>query len=100
MSKDNYFDIIVIGSGPAGLMAAGTAYDSSKNSRLRIAILEKMHKTSLKLGITGKGRCNLTNNCSIPEFLEHTSKNGKFLRQAFSKFYVDDTIKFFNDKIW
>ena len=96
-SNNNIFDIIVIGSGPAGLMAAGTAAEASKKN-IKIAVLEKMHKTSLKLGITGKGRCNLTNNCTIPEFLEHTSKNGKFLRQAFSKFYTLDTIQFFNDK--
>ena len=96
-SNNNIFDLIVIGSGPAGLMAAGTASEFS-NEKLRIAVFEKMHKTSLKLGITGKGRCNLTNNCTIPEFLERTSKNGKFLRQAFSKFYSMDTINFFNER--
>lgn len=95
MNSRNIFNLIIIGAGPAGLMAAGTAGKIS-DGKLKIAVLEKMPKTSLKLGITGKGRCNITNNCSIPEFLEHTSKNGKFLRQAFSIFFAQDIIAFLN----
>lgn len=81
--------IIVIGAGAAGLLAAGTA--ASKGAE--VTILEKMNRSGRKLSITGKGRCNLTNIAEIPDFISHFGKNGKFLHQAFSRFFSDDLIK-------
>ncbi len=83
--------IIVVGAGPAGLMAAGQAALTGS----MVLILEKMPKPGLKLRITGKGRCNLTNIAPLPEFIEHFGPNGKFLRQAFSHFFSEDLIAFF-----
>lgn len=82
--------IIVIGGGPAGLMAAGQAAESGAETLL----LEKMKRPGLKLSITGKGRCNLTNIAEIPDFIEHFGRTGKFLRQAFAQFFSHDLIQF------
>ncbi len=82
------YDIIVIGGGPAGLLAAGRAAESGA----RVLILEKMREPGRKLKITGKGRCNITNVATPSEFINHVFPNGKFLRNAFSKFYNDDII--------
>ncbi len=83
--------IIVIGGGPAGLMAAGQAAAQGVETLL----LEKMKRPARKLGITGKGRCNLTNVASLNEFMAHFGGNGRFLRQAFGQFFTDDLIHFF-----
>lgn len=82
------FDLIVIGAGPAGILAAGRAAELGG----RVLVLEKMRQPGRKLLITGKGRCNITNNASIPEFITHVYPNGRFLRNAFSRFYSDDII--------
>ncbi len=63
--EDKVFDLIVVGGGAAGLMAAGTAARDGK----RVLLIEKMEKTARKVNITGKGRCNLTNMCEPGEFL-------------------------------
>jgi len=89
--KKNAYSIIIIGAGPAGLMAAIQAYPAKK----KIIILEKMHKPAIKLKITGKGRCNITNNAELPEFIKHFGKNGRFLKYSFSEFFSKDLLNFF-----
>lgn len=82
-------DVIIIGAGPAGLLAAGRAAELGAS----VVILEKMRSPGRKLLITGKGRCNITNDAAIGEFITHVFPNGKFLRNAFSKFYSNDIIE-------
>ncbi len=83
--------VIVIGGGAAGLMAAGQAAELGAETLL----LEKMKRPGRKLRITGKGRCNLTNLTPLPEFMAHFGPNGRFLRQAFSRFFTSETVAFF-----
>jgi predicted flavoprotein YhiN len=73
------YQVIVVGGGAAGLMAAGQA----ARQGAKTLILEKMQSPGRKLGITGKGRCNLTNVTALPEFISHFGETGRFLRQAF-----------------
>ncbi len=87
----NKFDVIVVGGGAAGLLAAGEAATAGA----RTAIIEKMSRPGRKLRITGKGRCNLTNIAPVSEFIDHFGKNGRFLRQAFHQFFSDDLVAFF-----
>lgn len=82
--------IIVIGGGAAGLMAAGKAAEAGAKTIL----LEKMKRTAKKLRITGKGRCNITNIAPVQDFIQHFGQNGKFLRQAFSRFFNTDLVEF------
>lgn len=84
----NKFDVIVVGGGPAGLIAAGRAAELGA----KVLILEKMRLPGRKLLITGKGRCNITNDASVGEFIKHVYPNGKFLRNAFAQFYSRDII--------
>jgi predicted Rossmann fold flavoprotein len=84
--------VIVIGGGPAGLMAAGRAAQSGSE----VHLFEKMPDPGAKLSITGKGRCNLTNIASPDDFLEHFGPNGVFLRQAFGRFFSEDLVAFFD----
>jgi predicted Rossmann fold flavoprotein len=83
--------VIVVGGGASGLMAAGQAAGLGAETLL----LEKMRRPGRKLRITGKGRCNLTNVAPLPEFIAHFGPNGRFLRQAFSRFFTDDLVAFF-----
>jgi predicted Rossmann fold flavoprotein len=87
------FDVIIIGAGPAGLMAAIMGFSKGK----RIAILEKMPSPALKLRISGKGRCNITNSAPLDEFITHFGKNGRFLKYAFHEFFNTDLIQFFEE---
>ena len=80
--------VIVIGGGAAGLMAAGEAARSGAH----VVILEKMTRPGRKLRITGKGRCNLTNIAEKREFIGHFGPGGKFLHQAFARFFSDDLV--------
>lgn len=84
-------ELIVIGGGTAGLMAAGQAACLGKQT----LILEKKHTAARKLRITGKGRCNITNIAEIQYFIEHIFPNGRFLRNAFSRFFNTELIDFF-----
>ncbi|NMB63172.1 MAG: NAD(P)/FAD-dependent oxidoreductase [Chloroflexi bacterium] len=84
--------LIVIGGGPAGLLAAGTAAQKGCS----VLLLEKMEQPGQKLRITGKGRCNLTNQTDLRTFISHFGKNGSFLYQAFSRFFVQDLLEFMN----
>ena len=85
------FDVIVVGGGAAGLMAAGTA---AHNGR-RVLLLEKMEKSGRKVRISGKGRCNVTNARPPEEFAAHIRTNADFLTQAFAEFNNRATIRFF-----
>ncbi len=85
----NNFDVIVVGAGPAGLLAAGRAAELGA----KVLILEKMRSEGRKLLITGKGRCNITNAAPIGEFITHVFPNGKFLRNAFSQFFSKDILQ-------
>ncbi len=85
--------IIVIGAGASGLMAAGTAAAQGAD----VLLLEKKPQPGLKLRITGKGRCNLTNTAELDEFMEHFGRQGKFLRQAFMGFFSHDLVAFFGE---
>ena len=85
------YDVIVIGAGAAGMMAAGTAARSGK----RVLLIEKMEKSGRKVRISGKGRCNVTNARPAEEFLNHVRVNREFLTQAFSEFNNRATIRFF-----
>ena len=87
--------IVIIGGGASGLMAAyGAAQVSVQNS---ITVVEKNSRPGRKVMITGKGRCNVTNNCDINSLIANTTKNGKFLYSAFGNFNSADTMNFFED---
>ena len=87
-------DVIVIGGGAAGLMAAGAAAQRG----LETVILERNEKVGRKLMITGKGRCNVTNNCNLlNDLIMNIPVNGRFLFSAFSKFMPADTMEFFEN---
>ena len=86
-------NVIVIGGGAAGMMAA---IMSSRNGN-QVTILEKMRSMGRKLSITGKGRCNITNATDMDNFIKNVPGNGKFLFSAFSKFTNQDAINFFNE---
>ena len=85
----NNYDVIVVGAGPAGLLAAGRAAELGG----KVLVLEKMRREGRKLLITGKGRCNITNDAPISEFIKHVYPNGRFLRPAFSSFFSKDIIE-------
>lgn len=87
------YNIIVIGAGAAGLMAAGTA---AKNGQ-SVLLLEKKSRPAIKLSITGKGRCNVTNSAELKDFVSEFGNNGKFLYSAFNEFFNTDTINFFEN---
>lgn len=74
--------IVVIGGGAAGLMAAVIA----GREGARVILLEKMNMVGKKMGITGKGRCNITNSADISDFIKNTPGNGKFLYGAYERF--------------
>lgn len=84
--------VVVIGGGPAGMLAAISA------ARLgdEVIILEKMNSCGRKLLITGKGRCNITSSLDISEFIKNTPGNGKFLYGAFNNFTNQDIIELLN----
>ena len=76
------YDVIVIGGGAAGMMAAGTA---AKNGA-RVLLLEKMEKPARKVRITGKGRCNVTNAADMEVLFANVCTNEKFLYSAFYQY--------------
>jgi predicted Rossmann fold flavoprotein len=85
--------VIIIGGGPAGLLAAAT----SAKAGAEVLLLEKKPRIGLKLRITGKGRCNITNTLDIPEFIKQIHPNGRFLRQSFSQFFREDILEILNN---
>lgn len=82
--------VIVIGGGPAGMMAAITA----SNNNTQVTLLEKMPSLGRKLLITGKGRCNITSSLDMSKFIENTPTNGKFLYSCYENYTNKDIIKF------
>ena len=87
MSKE----IVVVGGGAAGMMSAISAAEKGA----RVTLLEPNERLGKKLNITGKGRCNVTNDAGLEELLANTPKNGKFLYSAFSRFDGRDAKAFF-----
>ncbi len=85
------YDVIVVGAGAAGMMAAGTA---ARNGH-RVLLLEKMEKSGRKVRITGKGRCNVTNARPPEEFAGQVRTNAEFFSTAFAEFNNKATIRFF-----
>jgi predicted Rossmann fold flavoprotein len=83
--------VIVVGGGAAGFIAAGQAALNGAETIL----LEKTSRPGRKLSITGNGRCNLTNMMPLDQFIENYNSGGKFLRQAFARFFAEDLIEFF-----
>ena len=94
MSK--VYDIVIIGGGAAGLYAAATLSSFNAQGRnLSFVVLEKMHKCGLKIGITGKGRCNLTNTKPWNEFSQHIHPKNVFLKNAFYGMSNTATMEFY-----
>jgi predicted Rossmann fold flavoprotein len=85
------YNVIVIGGGASGLMAAGRAAEMGA----RVLLLEKMPRLGLKLGLAGKGRGNLTNLGDIQTFIQSFFPNGKFLHNCFARFFNQDLMDFF-----
>ena len=85
------FDAVVVGGGAAGMMAAITAAERGKH----VLLLEKNAQLGRKIRITGKGRCNVTNNCEPRTVIESTPGNGRFLYGAVNHFTPQDTMDFF-----
>ena len=81
-------DVIIIGGGPAGMLAGISAAKNGDN----VTIIEKMNSCGKKLLITGKGRCNITNSTDINGFIENTPTNGRFLYSALNNFDNNDII--------
>ncbi|QNG60865.1 NAD(P)/FAD-dependent oxidoreductase [Bacillus sp. PAMC26568] len=85
------YDVVIIGGGPSGLMAAIAAGEQGAN----VLLLDKGNKLGIKLAISGGGRCNVTNRLPIDEIVKHIPGNGRFLYSAFSEFSNEDIILFF-----
>ncbi len=88
-------NIVIIGAGAAGLMAAITA---AKNKDNNVILLEKNERAGRKLMITGKGRCNVCNNCDVDTLIANIPKNAKFLYSAFSALSPSQLMAFFEEQ--
>lgn len=88
--------IVIIGGGAAGFMAAITA--KKQNEDNSVTVIEKNERPLRKVMITGKGRCNVTNNCDIETLIANVAnKNGRFLYSSFSSFSAEDVMRFFEE---
>lgn len=85
--------VVIIGAGPSGMTAA---YSASQRG-IDVVLVEKNERVGRKLLITGKGRCNITNNCEIEELIENVNTNGKFLYSAFYTFTNDAVMEMFEN---
>ena len=86
-------DLVIVGGGAAGMFAAAQAAQRG----LRVLLLEKNDRLGKKLAITGKGRCNVTNNCAPEEVLKNIPRNPRFLYSAIYGFPPEQTIAFFEE---
>ncbi len=86
--------VIVIGAGPAGMMAAGAAAENGAD----IMLIEKNRMVGRKLAITGKGRCNITNFCDTDTFISNVTANPRFMYTAINRFSCYDTVAFFEER--
>ena len=87
--------IVIIGGGAAGMKAAISAAYKYKDGGALITVVEKNSRPCRKVMITGKGRCNVTNNCDLDALIQNTPRNPRFLYSAFSAFLPQDTMTFF-----
>lgn len=85
------YDVVIVGAGAAGLMAAVTAAERSR----RVLLLEKMDQAGRKLRITGKGRCNLTNTNPLRDTLPHIGSDSRWIRNAYGRFFNRELMDFF-----
>ena len=85
------YDVIIVGGGAAGCVAAGYAAQNGKS----VLILERNRRPARKILVTGKGRCNVTNNCEPEEFFRHVRSNPRFLYSALSRFAPKHTMELF-----
>ena len=88
------YDGIIIGGGPAGMFAAITAAQQGA----KVLLLERNDRLGKKLLITGKGRCNVTNNCTAQEILQNTPRNGRFLFSAMTVYPPEKIMAFFEER--
>lgn len=88
------YDVIVVGGGAAGLMAACTAAERGR----KVLLLEKMDQAGRKLRITGKGRCNLTNTNPLRDTLPHIGSDSRFLRNAYGRFFATELMEWFEQR--
>lgn len=85
------YDVIVVGAGASGMLCAGNIAKAGLN----VMLIEKRDNPGLKLRITGKGRCNVTNKSSLQEHLANIQPKAKFLKSLYNDFFVDETMAFF-----
>lgn len=90
--EEKYYDIIVIGGGAAGMMAAGRAGELGAS----VLLLEKTDSLGKKILVSGKTRCNLTNTAVLPRFISMYGDNGRFLFNAFHHFFRPELLDFLN----
>ena len=88
------YDVIVVGAGAAGMMAAVTAAERGR----RVLLLEKMDQAGRKLRITGKGRCNLTNTNPLRDTLPHIGSDSRWIRNAYGRFFNRELMEFFEQR--
>lgn len=93
MESKKVYDLVVVGAGPAGLVAAGRAAMLGA----KVIVLEKMEKPARKLRITGKGRCNITNMRPFNEFVQEITPNSRFLNKAFGAFFNKQIIEILDE---
>ena len=89
--KHNACDLVVIGGGPSGMLCAIRAAERGK----RVVLLDGNRQLGRKLRITGKGRCNLTNNCDVKTIMQNIPGDGRFLYSALSRFGPEETMAYF-----
>ena len=88
-------NLVIIGGGAAGLKAASSAAFVLRDTEHQVTVIEKNPRPARKVMITGKGRCNVTNNCDVNTLIANTPKNGKFLYSAFNAYNSQETMSYF-----